>query len=238
MASDFRRLFNLPPALLYKRDLFELEKIFQDFSSDNIEKNGLEIRLAYKDAVLTANSIEGLFGLKDLPNSSEKLDIRYQKWVKRNDRGEIEGGISLIMNYNYISCQVYSDNQDWFGGKITRLESFFLEKKPWYSWFTVAAPWLLSVIFGLLFQFAVFSLVAKRFLIAIFSFSLSLLMLATTYFTFKQRLFPYVKIVLRDKDETKFDWNILAAIVTTFASLFILIDYIQKFVSFMRKLWE
>lgn len=234
MKNEWRDLFNLPPVFLDKTDLFVLEKILCTLQEGMTCE--FKIRLTNNAQNIEATSLKELFNYPNLSVSTDKLSIDCYNWKGHGGGRDIVGGISLTLHHNYGSCQIWSSDEEWFIGKREKIKVFFLTKRPWHSLITKVYPFLFPILILLLLQYAAFNFGIKNYFIATSLFILTFLLLFSAYLTYKNVLFPYVKVILAEKDTEKVDLNYIFGIITTIASLFIIIDYIVRLASnFLKK---
>lgn len=227
MKNEWRDLFDLSPVLLYKADLFDLEKMLCTVEDGVSSK--FCIQLTNKNQNIEVSSVKELFDYSGLPSQTDKISIVVHNWkTEGSGARNIVGGVSLTLHHNYVSCQIHSCNEEWFIGKKEKIKRFFVAKKPWYSVITRCAPFLLPMLILIPFQNAAFSLGKKEYSSAILSFALIVFFLTFGYLSFKMVLFPYVKVFLKEKNKKAIDWNFICTILMTFSAVLVIIDYIFK----------
>jgi hypothetical protein len=119
--TEYRVIIDLPPTLLRRKDLFELEEVIS--SGMNIPEEKRSFRLTVKTEegrVISAQSVEELLSL-DLPATTDGLSIEARGWAENT----IDTGVSLTLYHNFISCQVHSYDETWFRGKLDQIRRFF-----------------------------------------------------------------------------------------------------------------
>ncbi len=130
---EFRSLFDLPPSILNKADLFALASLLEDgvpISSHSIDYIATSGEASYK-----AKSITEL--LNQLPDTVEEVDFRVTGWS--DDRG-IDRGVSVRLHSIVASCQIHSMDEVWYRGKIAQINRFFGSRAPWYAIFRPYMP--------------------------------------------------------------------------------------------------
>lgn len=118
--SEYRKLVNVHPIILYKEDLFEFENLLA--SKDLVCK----ITVTSNDVYLTAETFSDLFNNNTLPLKAETMTVEAHYW-KEND---IYQGIHFCFYNNYIDYQIFSKDKTWFYGQMHLLNDFFKKRKP------------------------------------------------------------------------------------------------------------
>lgn len=220
---ELREIISFHPALLYKQDLFELEQLIRD--SHTHENDTLRIKITSKERNFEASSVDDLFQFNGLPESTDNLSISRTGWVEKNGDNNINGGVSLTLYHNYINCQIHSTDEDWYKGKLLRLREFFKKKKPWYAFLNKISPGFLAVALAALF-YSINLIKNNKLMLSIAPSCLFVLLSIIFILSFQQKIFPFVRIVLRDKKRISFGLNELQAVIVFVASLFTIFQII------------
>lgn len=228
MKSEWRDLFNLPPVLLYKADLFALEKVL--CASEEGITSEFRIQLTNKTENIEISSFEELFTYSNLSVVTDKLKINCHNWKAQGESRDIVSGVSLTLHHSYADCQIYSRNEEWLIGKREKIKSFFVSKKPWYSIITRNVPFILPILILIPFQNLVLSLGKKDYPSVVFYFFLLFAFLILGYLSFRMLLFPYIRIVLREKNKNAINWDFVFNVVVALSAVLVIIDYIFKWV--------
>jgi len=233
MKNEWRDLFNLSPILLYKADLFDLEKILSTVA--NGINSEFRIQLTNKNQTIEVSSVQQLFACPDLPSHTDEISINVLNWKKEgSDSQNIVGGVYLTLHHNYVSCQIHSEDEEWFIGKKEKLKRFFATKKPWYSVITRGAPFILPVLIIIPLQNLVSSLVRGEYPRAIISFICLFIFSILGYFSCRMLLFPYVRIVLKERNKSRVNVQLICAVIGAISAVFVIIDYISKWFVFKK----
>ncbi len=223
--KEFRQTYDFPPSLLYKQDLLELENIFTDSKEHTNDKT--RIQLIHKDEHFEANSLQDLFAYQNLPASVDTFTIDRKGWIKINGQNEIDRGIHLSMAHNHISCQIYAYDEDWYRGKLERIRTFFKQRKPWYSLLNKISPAFLGIsIIPLL--YSLYLLKSQNYFLSIAPSILFVFLLFAFILVYQQKIFPYVKIVLKEKTKLKIGFNEISTVIITIAAIFTIIQFIYS----------
>ncbi len=219
--KEYRKIVSVHPAILYKDDLIELQKVLNEGLSP--KEGDLSVVIGIEDAKLRANSFEELFA-QLLPNQVDDLSISANG---RQDGIGTTKNISLDFYHNHIQYYISGTDETWFLGMISQLKNFFAKRKPWYAWLNKALPFLIG------------ALIWPSILVAIWGFVANLPwagFLASTFFVsiivigwlgFKQKLFPYVRIFFSQRSKQKLSYEVLviilnlAILIATLASIVI-----------------
>lgn len=206
MKKEYREIFKLPPTILRKRDLFELEKLIGDEKKAKL--NDLDISLIHNEKVFEAKSFSKIFEMADLPEKTDSLTIDFQKWKKE----DVISGISLTLYKNYISCQIHSTDPDWFEGKRKRIQHFFKTRKPWFFLLNRIYPFFALI--GLLYFLnnAEKAFISKSPLLIVEYLGGLALTSWSIYLYFKDELFPYVTIQTNDEKSPLVNLNNIVAV--------------------------
>ena len=220
---EYRELFDLNAALLSKHDFFELEKILLENS--NTDK--IKFDLSFDSTTISAESAEELLSHADLPLSTDQLSIGMTRWIDTEEYKGISGGISLSLHYNHINCQIHSIDQTWFLGKKAQIEKFFKLKKPWYFFLNKSFPAFPTIVM-LMIAYSSALLVKKQYFEMIVPIVCSVVLLIVTVLTFKEKLFPYVRIYLKEKVSIKFGFNEWCALIGAISSFAAIVQMVSK----------
>lgn len=216
-------IISFHPALLYKQDLFELEKLILDSHTHRYDT--LNIKLTYKERNFEATSVEDLFKFEGLPESTDKLSISRTGWIEEDGENKINRGISLTLHHNYINCQIHSYDEDWYKGKLSRIREFFKTKKPWYTLLNRISPVFPTLALASLF-YSINLIKNGKLMLSIAPSCLFILLSIISIFSFQQKIFPFVRVVLREKKGISFGLNELQAAIVIVASLFTIFQII------------
>jgi len=220
---EYRELFNLNSALLCRNDLFELEKILVE----DPETDQLDIQLSFDSATISAESVEELLANIDLPISTANLSISMRRWIDTEEYRGISSGVNLSLNFNHINCQIHSFNQTWFLGKKIQIEKYFNSNKPWYSFLNKSSVVFPTVVIALIF-YSAFLLAKKHYYEMILPIFCSIVLIAVSSLIFKEKLFPFVKIYLKEKTKIKFGFNEWCALIGAFSGFATLVQVLSK----------
>ena len=217
MKKEFRKIINVHPVILFKNDIIKLFKIILD--CNNNERCEFEAKFDYGEAKESLNNIDEVISfVQDRP--TDRLAIQVYIW----DNNEIVHGFSINFNFNNISFQIHSQSQTWFLGKIQQLQKFFKTCKPWYASINKLMPILspLLIIPGI--NVAIYAF--KNNLPYLFASTLifSIFWAIITVLTFKQTIFPYVRIYTTDNKPnklfTKESISLVVGIISLLVSIF------------------
>jgi len=220
---EFQEIFDINPVLLHKKDLFELENIL----IENAETDKIDIQLKYNNTTIPADSFEDLFSNADLPDSTDKLSVAMTRRAKKEDYIGFPCGVNLSMHYNHVNCLVYSVDNTWFLGKKAQIKSFFRKKKPWYA-FLISVSTSLPALSILFLFYSAYLFAKKQFIEMILPIASFLIILISTAFIFKQKIFPYVKVNLHDKPKFKFGFNELCVLIGALAGIATIIQILSN----------
>src|SRR4030042_6046050 len=204
--KEYSKIIKVHPVLLYKDDLIELEKIF---ISGLLPKEGdLEIIITEDDSHIDGKSFMELFS-QPQPKQTDTLEIR---GYGRSDN-EIIKSISVNFYSDGTYCHVFSIEETWFLGIISKLKSFFIKRKPWYAWLNVSMPYLLGIFSGLsLITFIWGYSVGLRWsLVFVLFFFISIIIIGVL--SLQEKLFPHVKIIFSQKTNHKLNYELIAIIL-------------------------
>jgi hypothetical protein len=213
---EYRELFDLNPVLLLKNDLFELEKILVE----DPETDQIDIELSFDNTSIPAESFDDLLANTDLPVSTDNLSINMRRWT------ETEGGVSLSLNYNHISCHIHSFNQTWLLGKKSQIEKFFSSKRPWYSFLKKSSVAFPAIAFALLLYSSVL-LGKKQYYEMILPIACSIVLIIISVLTVKEKLFPFVKVYLQERTSIKFGFSEWCALIGALSGLATLVQVLS-----------
>lgn len=211
MKQEWLKIIDVHPAVLYKDDVVELVRILTE--CDENKSCVLSIKFEYEGLQQTLSSIEELEKFsKDIP--TDRLSIDVTTW---NEKNNIVNGISATMYHNYINYQIHSYNEAWFLGKIAQLTSFFKKRKPWYSLINKVIPFLSPSLIMSGFYLSLFSIKADAKLSAGICVSFTILMVIISYFSFRGKLFPYVRIYPSSRRKRIFTYELVSTIIAVLA---------------------
>lgn len=224
--DEYLKSVKLNPVILYKEDLYELEKIFREDTS--IKKEDLEINFYNKDKLYTFNSFEDFFNNINLQKAKS---ISIKIFTMAPDSNSIKR-ISLRIYESLITYDINSTNQIWFLGKISQIKDFFKERQPWYSFITKYLVYICSLLFGFLFvtfwgNSPKLKSLLLIWLILLFAYC------SIGYLSLANRIFPYTSIFLYSKNQRKLDPNIIITIV--FGVVSIIVSIIGIVVPYLKK---
>ena len=220
---EFRETIDLGPAILYKQDLFELENLLLDTYTHKNDK--IKITLTYKEKRWQVNSFKELFEHNNLPEKTDKLTIEKTGWIEENGENIINRGITLTLYHNYINCYIHSYDEDWYKGKISRVREFFENRKPWYAVLSRISP-LFPTIAVLILFYSIKLIKNKELLLSIAPLSLFTFLSIISVLSFQQKIFPHVKIVLKDKTKFSFGWNELQILFVILTGIITILQFI------------
>lgn len=193
MKKEWRKLFDLPPAILWKQDILELIDILSEESEQ--QECQIEFQFDYDDCKQTLTTRDEINKFtQDHP--TDKLSISMH--VRAEER-EKPSGVSITMHHSYISCQVHSDNEAWFLGKIQQLNKYFLKRKPWYSMIVRIMPFLTGAFLFFTPLVVITSLKTDNLFTAISMAILGVIIVVIGILSLYGKIFPYVKIYFRNK---------------------------------------
>ena len=214
------------PAFLSKNDLFELERILvEDPKTDKID-----ITLSFDSTTISAETFDELLSHTDIPTSTDKLSIIMRRRVEDVGFDEIASGVILSLHYNHIDCKIHSYDQTWFLGKKSQIEKFFTLRKPWYLFLNKSSV-LFPAFSAALFLYSGFLLAEEKYYEMILPAICSIALISVSVLTLKQKLFPFVKIYLKERSRTKFgfnEWCALIGALSGFATLIQLLSELFK----------
>jgi hypothetical protein len=189
--DEFREIVTLPPVLLRREDLVELERLMLE-GMIPCEGGSPIFKVENGPQSFSAESI-GVLLNKELPRSTSSFSASITSW---SSNGNITAGVSLTLYKNFGQFQLHADSEPLFLGKKHQLLGFFRRHTPWYGWIVcllpmVASPLFLAALFGGVFLFS-----RGRLIPALLSLLLALLTATVTWLAFTNRIFPYVRVVL------------------------------------------
>jgi hypothetical protein len=194
--AEFRKIENLPPVLLYKKDLIILEKLLK--SDINSKDDDYRIDIGHENKSTPISTITEL--TDELPESSNEVSIRIIGW---NSEREIENGISIRLYHNYANYQIHAFNEVWFDGKRSQLNAFFRSRRPWYSWLNASIPFLTPLLSWAAIAIAIWGYRDGLIWATIIATLLFISVIVVGLLNYKQQLFPYVKVFFTDKPNRK-----------------------------------
>lgn len=216
MKQEWRKIIDVHPVVLYKNDLIELLQILT--ACEPPQKVDLSVQFGYEGLKQTFNTIDEIKEfIRDDPTNEFSVNVQV-----RDENQKIINGLVLSMYHNFINYQIYSENEAWFLGRTAQLTNFFRKRKPWYSVLNRAIPFSgpLLTIGGLL--FGIFALKTGNVLSSLSAFCFTILMTIIMVFSYKGKLFPYVRIHPYDKRKRALTYEVvslLIAILTLLATV-------------------
>jgi len=207
MKQEWRKIIEVHPAVLYKSDVIELVNIVSECEAGQYYE--LSIQYEYEGFHHTLTTIEDLENFsKDIP--TDKLSINVTIWSENQN---IVSGISITMHQNYIQYQIHANNEAWFLGKIAQLTKFFRSRKPWYSLITRIIPFVGPALVMSGFYIGLFAIKNAKTVSAILGFVLAFSMVMISYYSYKAKLFPYVKIYATNKDKRFLTYEMVKTVI-------------------------
>ena len=192
MDEEYREIVNLSPVYLSRFDLDDLERmLLKDLSP---RPGDLKIKVGDGARTITANSMKQLFQSR-LPNRTNDLSVDIISW---NDQNDVDCSIHIQLYFNFAHYQIFGKSETLFLGKKTQLNEFFLAHRPWYTLINRLLPMVGPA--GSFSAFFSAALLAREGSVvsAILSGTLAVVFAATTWLSFTQKLFPYVRVQLTD----------------------------------------
>lgn len=220
---EYRELFDLNSVLLCKNDIIELEKILLE----NIKTDQIRFKLSIDSTTISDESVEELLSHGDLPLSTDNLSIDMTRWIDTEEYKGISGGVSLSLNYNHINCQIHSIDQTWFLGKKAQIEKFFKIKRPWY-FFLRKSSVVLPAIVMLMVSYSAALLAKKLYYEMAIPIFCSIVLVIVSVLTSKEKLFPYVKVYLRERASNKFGFNEWCALIGAISGFAAIVQMVSK----------
>jgi|GEM_PF-6057189 len=200
--SEFRRVFNIQPVVLYKDDLFELEDIIKsDLQYEGVE---LTIRLDIdEDQTKTISSFRDInFSIN---NNLNGMRIEFINGNRPYN------AIYLSFREKGADFQIASSNQTWYFGKISQLNQFFKKKRPWYYLITKNMP-IIAGILPAIFAFGITFYWGKEYLPLIFAILIALSFYVDYRYT-KNMIFPYTKININPRPESELGLELISVVI-------------------------
>lgn len=223
---EYRELFHLSSTYLSKDDLLQLEKMLvEDSNSDR-----LEIKVSFDSTTITGKSFDELLVSHDYPASTDELSVDMKRWIDTEEYKGISCGVSLSLHHNYINCHIHSVDQTWFLGKKAQIEKFFKSRKPWYSLLNKSALAYPTIVMALVFYGATM-LVKKQYIHMVLPIACSIILIIVTVLIYKQKLFPFVRIGLKETTKRNFgfsEWCALIGAISGFATLVQILSVLLK----------
>lgn len=196
MKYKLSEIISLKPVLLYKNDLIELEEILASPSAYN--EGHTEITITDKEKSITAKTVVELFAASKLPASTDKLSISKTYWLKKDEQNDIGASINITLHHNYAQLQISSTDEDWYKGKLARLNSFFSAKKPWYSPLNRFSPFLVAPLIYFLFE-GLSRFKVEGGVLPIYEILSTVILICMILLIGSQKIFPYVRVILVEK---------------------------------------
>jgi hypothetical protein len=205
--AEHRKIEELPPIRLYRKDLIALEKLLKSDTNWSSGDFKIDIGHGYK-TIPISTFIE--LPTEDFPESTDDVSLKIIGW---NSEREIENGVSMRFYHNHANYQIHSLNEVWFEGKISQLNSFFKKRKPWYSWLNATMP-IIAPLLSWASLFIIFwGYYTKLPWVMFIASALFVSTIAVGWMSFKERLFPYVKVFFSDKPNNKSSYELITLIL-------------------------
>lgn len=218
--DEFREIVDLPPVLLQRQDLFELERLLMDDVGHNANYS-LTFKVTDGPRRISAESIDRLFE-KDLPHSTDSFNADV---LSRSSSNEIDAGISLTLYHNFGQFQLFAHSEPTFLGKKHQLLEFFRRHRPWYAVLIRLIPFAAPALFFTALFASALLLNQGQLLPALLAFVLSLTTAVLTWLSFTNRIFPYVRVVLEEPSRRPAGWELailileVSALIATILSI-------------------
>ena len=219
--NELRKIEKLPPVRLYIKDLFEFENILK--SETNWGDNDFKIDIVDGPKTILANSAKEL-PLDDLPRHTDNISFKIIGWGPER---KIVNGVTIIIHHNYAQYQIHSLTETWFFGKSSQIDSFFKKRKPWYSWLTKSLSYITGFIIWPSILAAAWGYKAGLPWVTFLSSTLFASIVIISWLSYKQKLFPYVRVYFSEKPKQKSSYEFtvilleLAILVATILSIII-----------------
>lgn len=210
--KEFRSIVSVHPVLLFKADLFELEKALKEDVS--WQPDSFHIHITFDDCTIEHTSFESLFAMDLASDSTDKMSITVRGWTKDRD---IDRGVSLTLHHNYVDYQIHSNEEGWYLAKIRRLNVFFAKRKPWYAPITRLAPFLVGLALPISVILTLLPAKADRWEWIVAPILLLITTVILGWLSYKERVFPYVRIVLKDRPQKAISYELLAVVISALA---------------------
>ena len=195
--TKFTRSFYLPPTLLRREQLDELEKVVTRGFSD-AEAAHLEITATVGEVSFSAHSIQDLLAL-ELPRTTDKLSLR---------ASGSERYVDVRMYCNHINCYLISDDEKWFLGTMEQMRRFFRKRRPWYWWLSSHGGWLAGAIIGA--AVVVPPLLGQSLLWGVGPVAIALLF---SVGVMTGKIFPYVRVEFAPRSSRPFPFEVIQIIL-------------------------
>jgi hypothetical protein len=228
---EYNTSFDINSAILYKKDLLKLEEILVE----NSETDSLEIKLSFDNITITAESFDELFANPNISEPIENLsmDIRMIRRMRIDNDINIISSISLLIFFTFIKCLLRSSDQTWFLGKKSQIEKFFAAKKPWYSFLSnsrfALSLVVLPLIIGMLFGYIAYILFLGKYSALILPIVCFVTIIIIYVLIAKQKIFPVVKIYLKERTKKKFGLYQWVLLITLLASIATIVQFLTNF---------
>lgn len=210
-----RELFYLNCVLFRRQDLVALAKML----IDDPDTDRIKVQVDFDSTSITAESMEELLGNQDLPPYTDKVSVGMLRLINTPEYRDFPCGISLTLHHNYVSCHIHSLDQTWFLGKKSAVEKFFRLRRPWYALLNKSAPAFPAVVLVLL-GYGQYMFMQKNYREMILPVVCSVVLAAATTLIFKQRLFPFVRVFLKEtNDRIRLGFNEWCALIGAISGL-------------------
>lgn len=220
---EYRELFNLNATVLLNEDLFQLEKMLvEDSNTDRIN-----IKITFDSTTISGESLKELLSSPDIPICADKMDINMSRWIENDYYKGFSSGVSLSLYHNYINCQIHSIDQTWFLGKKSQLVKFFNSKKPWYIWLNKYS-YLYPTVAMILIYYSAYLFTNKLYLQTVIPIICAAILFIAAILIYKQKLFPFVKIYLKETMKKKFGFSEYCALIGALSGLATIAQVIIK----------
>ncbi len=231
MASndEYRDLFSLKSVRLWRDDLFKLEEILVEDQSTDF----LDIEVMFDNATRPFNSFKEVFTDNNLPESINKLRVKMKRWIELEDGREILSGIDLCFYESYANCQLHSIDKNWFLGMRTQIKEFVKARTPWYAVLNKLEVLYPNIALVLLF-YSYIEYERGQYFYIILPIITAIMLFTITYLIHKQKLFPFVKIMLEEKQKLDLGimgWSAIASCIFTG------LTFIQGLILLLIKIW-
>ena len=183
--KEFSRTVDLPPVILFREDLYLLEKLLrEDFTLHREDDFTITLQAGHQR--LTAHSFDELIGV-GTPDYTDSLGMRVYSWSRE---AGIYESLSLTLTHYYSHYQISGLNEAWFLGKIGQLDNFFKLRRPWYAPLNKFVVPLCGVLLGLSPLAFIGVVVSQRYWALVFPLALLLTTAVVTQRVFQRKMFP------------------------------------------------
>jgi hypothetical protein len=225
--SEYRKIFHAGPCRLFKEDIYTLVDILRSEIPTCTTKDDFEISTDIDGYYIRENDLDLFFSRKELPNKFNKLYIRIIGW-KNDGNLEIDKSVNITLHVNYVDFQIASKNKIWFSGTSSLLLDFFKKRKPWFSFLDKILPFFSGVL-PLIFLVAFIYLIKiQYYLFSVGAFILLAFSIVVATFYLKNKLVPFVEIILKPK-KSILNINTFLIIIGILTLIFTAIGVIKSF---------